>query len=254
MQHQRQIQWSDSFCRLFWITYVYEGDLTAELSFTPQSGLTQLEDFVPYPTSQSMPSSPLQPPNATSLAGEHMFNYFSRTTVASLDMGAFQISSNSAIRRFLNRVSAVTYNPKDDWRKENHSTYAAWLLKVSAELLDHHQALHGNLPDFLLEPQLSSSSSSSVGVEQYSAAHQSHVNHDWNVSRLRGRYFAGLYVIHRPFVEYALLNPEHLDHNPLYQEIIEKCTLCFNGCQGFIETFHSPPANPMTNLFATGMA
>lgn len=103
--YRNQVHWQDSLCRLFWVIYVYEGDLVAELR--GESGLTRLEDIVPYPTSTSAPTSPVHDPNATALAGEHMFHYFSRTTVPSLDVGAFQISTNSAIRRFLNRVSAV---------------------------------------------------------------------------------------------------------------------------------------------------
>jgi hypothetical protein len=178
------------------------------------------------------------------------------------DLAAFQISANSAIRRYLNRINAVLYNPKESWRKRNHTAYATWLVKVSSELEAHHEAIHRNLPPFLLSTDTTDfAESSAYQSSQFLQINQTQqlndknlTSHPWNVVRLKGRYYAGQYVIHRPFVEYVLLNPGQFSNNPLKNDMLEKCKTCIGGCCGFVKVFTNKQANCTTNLFATGMA
>lgn len=169
-----------------------------------------------------------------------------------MNIAAFQISTNSAIRRFLNRITAVIYNPHELWRKRDHASYVIWLLKITNELQSHHEAIHNNLPPFLL-----STDESMFGQHGRSTAsgaeHQKYTNHLWNVSRLRGRYCAGEYLICRASFEFVLLNPDAV-HGPSGEELLRKCRSCINACVEFVRVFSVQPANSMTNLFATGMA
>jgi len=246
-------QFSDKFCRLFWIVYVYEGDFAAELSFNRPSGITDLEEFVPYP-SEPTPGGMDVEVNESSKGMDDGESASPRNETPYLDFEAFQISTNSAIRRFLNRISAVVYDPKEAWRKHNPVSYGQWLLKINSELEAHHQAIHSNLPRFLL----STTSSDEWSRVSHSTCLQRDekraMNHDWNATRLAGRFHAGLYVIHRPFIEFVLVNPSQYEAHPLRAELLDKCRLCLAGCAGFIKVFFTSQANCATNLFATGMA
>ena len=201
---------------------MYESDFASELSLTPPSGIARFEDLVPYPSSMptnielndNLDDSPMS--TSPQEAKQHQ------------DIAAFQISANSAIRRYLNRINAVMYDPKESWRKRNHTAYATWLIKVSSELKDHHEAIHRNLPLFLLRTDTTDFAMSEDF--QYSERDQvRETSHPWNVVRLKGRYWAGQYVIHRPFVEYVLLNPAQFSSNPLKDEMLERCKTCING-------------------------
>ncbi|KAE9368400.1 hypothetical protein N431DRAFT_347452, partial [Stipitochalara longipes BDJ] len=247
LENSEKPYYSDTFRRLFWVIYVYESDFASELSLTPPSGIARFEDLVPYPTSQpasvDLSDSSIDSPMSTSPleAQQHQ------------DLAAFQISANSAIRRYLNRINAVMYDPKESWRKKNHTAYATWLIKVSSELKDHHEAIHRNLPPFLLRTD-TADFPASIGYQHSETDQPRQTSHPWNVVRLKGRYWAGQYVIHRPFVEYVLLNPAQFSSNPLKDEMLEHCKTCIGGCYGFVKVFANEQAICTTNLFATGMA
>lgn len=122
-----------------------------ELTLIPPSGITRFEDLVPYPTSDQIRTDYDTP---MGLGDDPSIGYPDHASSPTMsrrpDLGVFQISTNSAIRRFLNRITAVVYNPQEVWRKQNLMSYANWLLKITNELLNHHEAIHGNLPAFLL--------------------------------------------------------------------------------------------------------
>ncbi|KAK0120787.1 hypothetical protein ONS96_010989 [Cadophora gregata f. sp. sojae] len=255
LQYQRMPKFSDSFCRLFWVIYVYESDFAMELSITPPSGITRYEEMVQYPTSEQSSTEYHSPMSMDTSSPSDFSDHETRlrhSTDSSLV--AFQISTNSAIRRFLNRITAVIYNPHESWRKKDHTSYVNWLLKISNELQNHHEAIHGNLPPFLLstDPRALWDDSSGTGISV--ADHREFSNHLWNVSRLRGRYCAGQYLICRASYEFVLLNPEAATSHPRGQEIMDKCRSCIQSCVDFVKIFSVEPVNSMTNLFATGMA
>lgn len=246
---------------MFWTVYVYESDFASEISLTPPSGMTRFEEMVPYPTSESWRTD--SDTDMEVLDAEHSRNSAqdsSRfTNVNPSELAAFQISTNSAIRRFFNRVNAVIYNENEAWRKKNHETYADWLLKISDELAAHQDAIHRNLPAFLLTNELPEIQQGEDQDHQRNSGDQKQVynsflHHSWNIARLKGRHCAGNYVIHRPFIEYVLLNPVQFDIHPSKLDILEKCRMCLEGCHGFIKIFSIEPANCTTNLFSTGMA
>jgi hypothetical protein len=256
LENRERPYYSDAFRRLFWVIYVHESDFASELSLTPPSGITRLEDIVPYPTSQQTDVDY----DKGSFDGTMEISRPSPTQ----DLAAFQISTNSAIRRYLNRINAVLYDPKESWRKRNHTTYATWLLKVSGELEAHHEAIHRHVPLFLLSTGFGDSMETN-GDEfqspQFTQVDQTQpqinhrlTSHPWNVVRLKGRYYAGQYVIHRPFIEYVLSNPVQFSDSPLKEELLEKCKTCIAGCYGFVKVFVNEQANCTTNVFATGMA
>lgn len=147
------------------------------------------------------------------------------------------------------------YDPKESWRKRNHTAYATWLIKVSRELMDHHEAIHRNLPPFLPHTDTGDFPDSNEHdyLERGRRQHRQ-TSHPWNVVRLKGRYWAGQYVIHHPFVEYVLLNPAQFSSNPLKNDMLEHCKTCIGGCYGFVKVFADERAIRTTSLFATGMA
>lgn len=247
-------QFSDQFCRLFWVAYVYESDFASELSLGPASGIIQYEEMVPYPQADQIHIEDDIVMNQD--MGFNSPNDFSPRSLitAQPELAAFQISTNSAIRRFLNRINAVMYNPKEAWRQKNFDTYLTWLLRIASELEDHHEAIHRNLPAFLLSTDASDFWQLHTKGDTSELSHRRLSNHRWNVARLRGRYFAGQYVIHRPFVEAVLYKPQEIENHPKSAELLEKCRLCIEGCSGFVRIFSTEPAYSTTNLFATGMA
>ncbi|KZL73251.1 c6 finger domain-containing protein [Colletotrichum incanum] len=139
---------SDAFRRLYWVSLIYEGDFVSEISITLPSGIARYEDVVPYPAletpkqhknhtvTSSTPETDVTSPASTS---------FYRTE----ELVAFQISTNAAIRRFLNRVNSVIYDSKDQSRM-TRANYTNWLLRITEDLWSYHGALYRNLPDFLL--------------------------------------------------------------------------------------------------------
>lgn len=173
------------------------------------------------------------------------------------ELVAFQITTNASIRRFLNRVNGAIYNAKEQQRRQR-ADHAAWLLRISQDLWAHHAAVYRNLPGFLLtsseEAQNFSPSSLLIGSPTAPADGMApRGNNAWNILRLKGRYYAGQYIIHRPFVEYALLNTDHFSVHQYRDQILNGCRMCFEGSIGFIRVFDIEPANSITCLFATGM-
>ncbi|KAM0324850.1 hypothetical protein ACHAQA_007816 [Verticillium albo-atrum] len=242
---------SESFRRLYWVAFIYEGDFVSEVSITLPSGIARYEDIVPYPV-QETPTRPRK---------DHSAHHLSPGTMAAVspasssvdrteELVAFQISTNAAIRRFLNRVNSVVYDSKDQFRM-TRTNYANWLLRITEDLWSYHGAIYRNLPDFLLtsRPKKATGSPATPGfpsVEELG-------NNPWNVLRLEGRYYAGQYIIHRPFIEYVLLNMEHFQTHPCREAILERCRMCLHGCKGFINVFDVDPTNSVTCLFAAGM-
>ncbi|KAK1712440.1 hypothetical protein BDP67DRAFT_517395 [Colletotrichum lupini] len=247
---------SDAFRRLFWVALIYEGDFVSEISITLPSGIARYEEVVPYPApetpkqhkeftiNQATPEAEVTSPSSTS---------FYRTE----ELVAFQISTNAAIRRLLNRVNSVVFDSKDQFRM-TRTNYANWLLRITEDLWSYHGALYRNLPDFLLtsqprrtpgqQPEIATSPMTPgiIQVEELG-------NNPWNVLRLKGRYYAGQYIIHRPFIEYVMLNMAHFETHPCREAILERCRMCLEGCKGFINVFDIDPANSITGLFAAGM-
>lgn len=253
LQAQGSPNFSDSFCRLFWVTYVYESDFAMELSMTPPSGITQFEELVPYPASEHTGIDfDTHMNTGTNSQYDMQDNPSPSSDGTHLDLAAFQISTNSAIRRFLNRITAVIYNPAEAWRKQNTGNYTSWLSNITNELQSHHDALHGNLPSFLV------STDPTVfwqgGSPTLPRDSRKFGNHIWNVSRLRGRYCAGQYLITRASFELLLLNREVVEGHPCGPAIMENCISCIKSCVDFIKIFSIEPVNCITNVFATGMA
>ncbi|KFY71216.1 hypothetical protein V499_08578 [Pseudogymnoascus sp. VKM F-103] len=144
--HKEYPEFSDPFRRLFWVVYVNESDFASEFSLTPPSGMTLFEDIVPYPSPDDTDSEMdydiglNKTLMSTSLPDPGPYDNFA----------AFQVSTSSAIRRFINRATAVLYSPHEVRRKENHTTYIMRLHRLASELRSHHEAIHKNLPSFLL--------------------------------------------------------------------------------------------------------
>ncbi|KAH7140067.1 hypothetical protein B0J13DRAFT_478509 [Dactylonectria estremocensis] len=232
----------DSFRRLYWISFIYEGDFVSEISITLPSGIARYEDVIPYPDF-NIQHPQMSPDHAATSPPAYR---------SQEELFGFQISTNAAIRRFLNRVNSVVYDNKEQYRAAR-ANYASWLLRISDDLWSHHEAIYQNLPDILLmsQPRLMSSMNDSFTQMDDGIPSQ---NRPWNVIRLRGRYYAGQYIIHRPFVEFALLNISNFDSHPCKADILKKAKMCLDGCQGFVELFGTQPANSITSLFATGMA
>lgn len=247
-------RFSDAFRRLFWVSLIYEGDFVSEISITLPSGIARYEDVVPYP-------APETPKHHGEYTAAHRASEAEVTSPGSTsfyrteELVAFQISTNAAIRRFLNRVNSVVYDSKDQFRM-TRANYANWLLRITEDFWSYHGALYRNLPDFLLtsqprkRPEQDNASSPMtpviIRVEELG-------NNPWNVLRLKGRYYAGQYIIHRPFLEYVLLNMAHFETHPCREAILERCRMCLEGCRGFINVFDIDPANSITCLFAGGM-
>ncbi|KAI6780842.1 oleate-activated transcription factor 1 [Emericellopsis cladophorae] len=229
----------DQISRVFWIAFIYEGDFVSEISVNLPSGMARYEELIPYPTV----STAADGANAASDPQQEVV--------------AFQITTNASTRRFLNRVNSAIYNVKEAQRKQldRGPHYPAWLLSVTQDLWSHHSTVYKNLPEFLLRSE-ADSIISPRSVESPTARIEglsSRGNNPWNILRLKGRYYAGMYIIHRPFVEYALLNEDHLDRHPYREAILNNAATCLAGCGGFIRVFDYEPANSISCLFATGM-
>lgn len=237
---------------MFWVSYIYEGDFVAEIVITLPSGISRYEDVVPYPT-RSQPSTAA---HMSGMAGSDAPTPGSSTYDRTEELVPFQISTNAAIRRFLNRIQSVVYDSKDYRSRITRAGYANWLLRTAEELWSHHSAIYRNLPDFLLKsqpaPLPADAAASSPDTPGISAIPEL-ANNPWNVLRLEGRYYAAQYIIHRPFIEYVLLNMDHFETHPCRAEILQRCRLCLQGCKGFIHVFDKDPANSVTGLFGSGM-
>jgi hypothetical protein len=230
----------DQFSRLFWISFIYEGDFVSEISVNLPSGMAQYEELIPYPTVSTAADG------VASAADQQQ------------EVVAFQITTNASTRRFLNRVNSAIYNVKELQRKQRDcsSHYPAWLLSVTQDLWSHHSTVYKNLPEFLLRSETDPIISLTPAAESPTAHIEglsSRGNNPWNILRLKGRYYAGMYIIHRPFVEYALLNADHMHHHPYREAILNNVATCLAGCGGFIRVFDYEPANSISCLFATGM-
>ncbi|KAF6811084.1 C6 finger domain-containing protein [Colletotrichum musicola] len=253
-------RFSDAFRRLFWVSLIYEGDFVSEISITLPSGITRYEDVVPYPA----PETPRHRREHAAALSSSSTDQATTPTATSFyrteELVAFQVSTNAAIRRFLNRVNSVVYDSKDQFRM-TRANYANWLLRITEDLWSYHGALYRNLPDFLLTSQprrRPGDQDSSTGAGGSPATPgiirlEELGNNPWNVLRLKGRYYAGQYIIHRPFLEYVLLNVAHFETHPCKEAILDRCRMCLEGCRGFIDVFDIDPANSVTCLFAGGM-
>jgi len=237
----------DPFRRLYWLCFIYEGDFVSEISITLPSGLAKYEDLIPYPEfskaqQHSSPAASIQVP-----ASESPLPPIPPSPLAGTreEVVAFQVTTNAAIRRFLNRVNSVVYDNKEQYRAAR-ANYATWLLRVAEDMWAHHTAIYRNLPGFLLTSLPPSPPDAASPGQQLG-------NIPWNVARLEGRCYAGQYIIHRPFVQYVLLNMPRFETHPCRDEILKRSRMCFDGCCSFIRVFDVEPANSITCLFATGM-
>lgn len=240
---------SDAFRRLYWVAFIYEGDFISEISITLPSGIARYEDLVPYPDFNI--GETRHESESPDIGADDVMTGLSSSKE---ELIAFQISTNAAIRRFLNRVNSVVYDSKEQYRMARPD-YATWLLRITSDLWAHHSAVYNNLPDFLLtsKPGIPSNEDPSSPSTPGFIRSIRPTNNPWNVLRIQGRYHAGKYIIFRPFIEYVCLNLSHFDTHPSRVVILEKCRLCLEGCQGFIKVFDTEPANSITCLFATGM-
>lgn len=242
--HDQSTPVPEEFSRLYWVAFIFEGDFVSEISATLPSGIARFEERVPYPTFKG----------ATDPAGSQHE-----------ELVAFQITTNASIRRFLNRVNSAVYNAKEQQRRQRdrRTDHAAWLLRISQDLWAHHAAVYRNLPGFLLtsnEEARDQTVFSPSSINPFADSPTARIegmaprgNNVWNILRLKGRYYAGQYIIHRPFVEYAVLNADSFGVHPKREQILNGCRMCFQGCMGFIRVFDTEPANSITCLFATGM-
>ncbi|SPJ77027.1 related to 3-oxoacyl-[acyl-carrier-protein] reductase [Fusarium torulosum] len=241
----------DAFCRLYWISFIYECDFISEISVGSPSGIARYEDKIPYPafTTKKHPTTRYCPgPSESS------------PTRSQEELVAFQITTNSAIRRFLNTVNSVVYDDRERFRTRQ-SNYASWLLRIAEDLYSHHSAIYRNLPEFLLtnssqDVSMTGTDSSSPASLQSPTARIQGIptgNNSWNVLRLKGRYYAGQYIIHRPFIEFIVLNIDNFEHHPQKEAVLKRSKSCLDGCTGFIKVFDVETANSLTCLFPTGM-
>jgi hypothetical protein len=241
----------DAFCRLYWISFIYECDFISEISVGSPSGIARYEDKIPYPAfiTEKHPTTRYCPSPSES-----------SPTRSQEELVAFQITTNSAIRRFLNTVNSVVYDDRERFRTRQ-SNYASWLLRIAEDLYSHHSAIYRNLPEFLLTN--SSKDVSMTGTDSSSPASlQSPTtriqgiptgNNSWNILRLKGRYYAGQYIIHRPFIEFIILNIDNFEYHPQREAVLKRSKSCLDGCTGFIKVFDVETANSLTCLFPTGM-
>ncbi|KAF4448693.1 oleate-activated transcription factor 1 [Fusarium austroafricanum] len=237
----------DAFRRLYWISFIYECDFISEISIVSPSGIARYEDKIPFPafTAENNPISPSGPESSDRSQEE---------------LVAFQITTNSAIRRFLNTVNSVVYDDKEQFRTRR-SNYASWLLRIAEDLRSHHAAIYHNLPEFLLTnssqdvPMTGADLSSPASLQSPTARIQGIPvgNNSWNILRLKGRYYAGQYIIHRPFIEFIVLNIENFESHPCKDAVLKRSKSCLDGCMGFIKVFDVETANSLTCLFPTGL-
>ncbi|EXM15803.1 hypothetical protein RAB80_015330 [Fusarium oxysporum f. sp. vasinfectum] len=218
----------------------------SEISYTLPSGIARYVDVIPYPT-QATPSTEEHFHPTPNLTGG-MRNEDDAEVLA-----AFQISTNAAIRRLLNMVHSVVYDSKDHFRMTRRE-YVKWLLRVSEDFRTYQDTIFHNLPDFLLMswPLVDESRLSFYQVSETQPP-EGLRNHPWNVLRLQGRYYAAQHIIHRPFIDYLLLNMDHIESHPDRDVILRNCGLCLEGCKGFFSVFDGKEANTLTCLFATGL-
>ncbi|KAF5601203.1 3-oxoacyl-reductase [Fusarium pseudocircinatum] len=242
---------SDGFRRLYWISFIYECDFISEISIVSPSGIARYEDKIPYPafTVENHAISPSVPESLEA-----------SSTRSQEELVAFQITTNSAIRRFLNTVNSVVYDDKEQFRTRR-SNYASWLLRISEDLWSHHSAIYRNLPEFLLSnpsqdiPMAGADTSSPASLQSPTARIQGIPvgNNSWNILRLKGRYYAGQYIIHRPFIEFIVLNIDNFESHPCKEAVLKRSKSCLDGCSGFIKVFDVQTVNSLTCLFPTGM-
>ncbi|KAG9499446.1 hypothetical protein J7337_007902 [Fusarium musae] len=227
---------SDGFRRLYWISFIYECDFISEISIVSPSGIARYEDKIPYPAfnAESHPISPSVPESSEASAIR-----------SQEELVAFQITTNSAIRRFLNTVNTVVYDDKEQFRTRR-SNYASWLLRISEDLWSHHSAIYRNLPEFLLSnpsqdvPMTGDDDTNSPASLQSPTARIQGIpvgNNSWNILRLKGRYYAGQYIIHRPFIEFIVLNINNFESHPCKEAVLKRSKSCLDGCSGFIKVF-----------------
>ncbi|KAF5650726.1 oleate-activated transcription factor 1 [Fusarium sp. NRRL 52700] len=237
----------DGFRRLYWISFIYECDFISEISIVSPSGIARYEDKIPYPAFTA--ENPISPESSEA-----------NLIRSQEELVAFQITTNSAIRRFLNTVNSVVYDDKEQFRTRR-SNYASWLLRISEDLWSHHSAIYRNLPEFLLSnpsqdvPMTGAETSSPASLQSPTARIQGMPvgNNSWNILRLKGRYYAGQYIIHRPFIEFIVLNIDNFESHPCKDAVLKRSKSCLDGCSGFIKVFDVQTVNSLTCLFPTGM-
>ncbi|CAJ0543767.1 Ff.00g039160.m01.CDS01 [Fusarium sp. VM40] len=245
--HCQSEPYSEAFRRLYWVALIYECDFISEISVALPSGITRYEDLIPYPT-EAIP---------TSKESHHTtpdFEHYSSCGHQGEELAAFQVSTNAAIRRLLNRVHSIAYDSKDHFRM-TRVEYVKWLLRVSEDLWAYHDTIFRNLPIFLLVSQPPLDGRAFVTDHSPGSPRSGGLwNNPWNILRLQGRYYAAQHIIFRPFFDYLLLNMDHIETHPDKDAILQKCGLCLEGCKGFFSVFNVEEVNSVTCLFATGMA
>ncbi|KAF5593394.1 3-oxoacyl-reductase [Fusarium subglutinans] len=218
---------SGGFRRLYWMSFIYECDFISEISIVSPSGIARYEDKIPYPAFTAE-NHPISPDSSEARSQEELV--------------AFQITTNSAIRRFLNTVNSVVYDDKEQFRTRRLN-YASWLLRISEDLWSHHSAIYRNLPEFLLSnpsqdvPMTGADTSSPASLQSPTARIQGIPigNNSWNILRIKGRYYAGQYIIHRPFIEFIVLNIDNFESHPCKDAVLKRSRSCLDGCTGFIK-------------------
>lgn len=261
---KHQHSFSEAFRRLFWISFICESDFISEISIIQPSGIARYQDQVPYPT-QASPTSQNES-HAPSTLDSGVASPFEEPTGGNgresrrdegEELAAFQICTNIAIRRLLNSVHSLVYDSKDHFRMKRVE-YVRWLLRVTGDFWTYHGTIYRNVPQFLFVSMPPWRDNTHIPMSQPQSHHTPRTeglgNDPWNVLRLQGRYYASQHIIHRPFVDYVLINMDHIQTHPDLDTILQKCALCFEGCKGFISVFNINEANSITCLFATGVA
>lgn len=230
----------DPLRRLYWISYIWEADFTSEFHVHAPSGIARYEDHVPYPLFED--GSRKRKGNGSSPG-----------------MIAFQVSTNISLRRCLNRVNSLLFASSDHESRESQLGHIDRLLRTTQELWTHHTALFQNIPAFLLRSNGTDDHRPRLGINLSPVAlsepddEAGAGNNPWNVTRLKGRFYAAQYIIHRPFIELVLLTDRKHDENAFNQAILENCRACLEGCMGFVGVFDLDQLNSVTCLFSAGI-
>ena len=207
--------------------------------------MAKYEDLVPYPVFEIESDASAEADGSAAKASELI---------------AFQLSTNVSIRRCLNRVNSVLFDSREQQARATQPSYISWLLRTTDDLWTHHTAVYLKIPDFLFTNDPSRSESPHQDYHQlpFPPSQRADTNADmgnnpWNVVRLKGRYYAGQYIIHRSFIEFVLLNLNQFLAHPNKMTVLERCKVCLEGCAGFIGVFDREPLNGATCLFSAGI-
>ncbi|KAH7399223.1 hypothetical protein DE146DRAFT_526451 [Phaeosphaeria sp. MPI-PUGE-AT-0046c] len=164
---------SPSVTRGYWVTYILECTILAELDLPP-SGLHRLQDIVPMPFGHDEPQTQEQNSDAEC---------------------HFVLLANIALRRLLNRAFRGMY-PSDLEGDVPRGTVVA-STTVAQELATQLESWFSHLPP-------------SIATQM--RADDTRIRQKFpenNLGLLRGRYWAAKFVVYRPFVYKSLSHPPH---------------------------------------------